>query len=216
MFDKELIEKVCNLDCTRKDVDIDQTKVKYDTNCPFKKYYDVKIIIKAIKKYKCGEWDVQTISYWAFFYDWIICGGFKANVIEELNDFENLIKEIICWELDGLSFLAIEEEEGALSRFIKVFTDLDYILKTKDEWKFYCTYLNKIDRYVNDPYIILVNDKKKKYMIIHGVDGCCDCFNEWEHKAKKAGFIKYVEKLNEENYRVLSYAEKSFYEDIGK
>ena len=61
-----------------------------------------------------------------------------------------------------------------------------------------------------------MNEKEKKYMIIHGVDDCYACFSEKEHKMKKKDFIKYVEQLNEENYGVLSYAEESFYEDIGK
>lgn len=215
MLSKELIEKACNLTCSKDDMVIDQSEMQFDIDHPFKKYYDVNIIVKAIQKYECGEWDDVTLAYWANFYNWVICGGFDDNVVEELDEFENLIKEIISWDLDGLSFFD-EDEDDMLSRFVEGCIDLDFILKTKDEWKYYCAYIGKNDKHNHDPYVLLVNEKEKKYMIIHGVDDCCACFSEKEHKMKKKDFIKYVEQLNEENYGVLSYAEESFYEDIGK
>ena len=82
MYDKELIEKVCTLTCSKSDVDRDQTTVKYDTEYPFRKYYSIEIIKGAIEKFLSGEWDAQTLAGWACIYDWILCGGFEDSVID--------------------------------------------------------------------------------------------------------------------------------------
>ena len=215
MLNKELIEKACNLTCSKDDMVIDQSEMQFDIDHPFRKYYDVNIIVKAIQKYECGEWDDVTLAYWANFYNWVICGGFDDNVVEELDEFEILIKHIICWDLDDLSFFE-DDGDDMYPDLAEGFIDLDSILKTTEEWKYYYAYVGKFDRYNRNPYILLVNDKEKKYMLVHGVEGIYSRLNEQEHRMKRRDFIKYVEKLNEENYEVLSYAEGSFYEDIEK
>ena len=37
MYDKELIQKICDLTCSKTDVVRNQTTIKYDSNHPFKK-----------------------------------------------------------------------------------------------------------------------------------------------------------------------------------
>lgn len=211
MFDKELTEKICDLTCSKEEVARNQTTIKYDIDHPFRKYYSINIIVKAIQKYECGEWDAQTLANWACIYNWIICGGFYDNVLEELDEFENLIKDIICWDLDSLSFVDCGEDVIP-SKLIEGFTNLDFILKTKDEWKFYCAYVGKFDKHNHDPYVLLVNEKEKKYMIAYGVDGFC--FIEKQHFIKREDFIKYIDQLNQEKYVILSYSEDFFYENI--
>lgn len=39
MYDKDLIQRICDLTCTSNDVIINQTTIKYDTEHPFRKYY---------------------------------------------------------------------------------------------------------------------------------------------------------------------------------
>ena len=51
MYDKELIERICNLTCSKEDVWRYQSTINYDSEYPFRKYYDVNIIIGAINKY---------------------------------------------------------------------------------------------------------------------------------------------------------------------
>lgn len=106
-----------------------------------------------------------------------------------MNEFEDLIKEIISWDLDGLSFFD-EDEDDMLSRFAEGFIDLDFILKTKDEWKYYCAYIGKNDRHNHDPYVLLVNEKEKKYMLVHGVEGIYSRLDEQEHRMKRKKFHK--------------------------
>lgn len=45
MLSKELIEKACNLTCSKDDMIIDQSEMQFDIDHPFKKYYDVNIIL---------------------------------------------------------------------------------------------------------------------------------------------------------------------------
>lgn len=68
MYDVELIKRVCDLTCSRNDVIRNQTTIKYDNDEPFKKYYDVNIIINALKKYISHEWDDKMLSHWACVY----------------------------------------------------------------------------------------------------------------------------------------------------
>jgi hypothetical protein len=49
MYDKELIQRVCNLTCLKEEVVRNQTTIKYDTEHPFKKYYSLSTIKGAIE-----------------------------------------------------------------------------------------------------------------------------------------------------------------------
>ena len=60
MYDRELIQKVCALKCSKEEVVRNQTTIKYDTAHPFKTYYNVSTITGAINKYISNEWDDQT------------------------------------------------------------------------------------------------------------------------------------------------------------
>ena len=80
MYDKELIQKVCELTCSKEDVVRDQTTIKYNTENPFKTYYNVSTLTGAFKKYIANEWDDQTLAHWACIYCWVLCGGFDDNV----------------------------------------------------------------------------------------------------------------------------------------
>ena len=62
MYDKDLTNKVCNLTCTKEDVCRDQSIIKYDYENPFKKYYDIDIIVGAINKYISKECAIYTIQ----------------------------------------------------------------------------------------------------------------------------------------------------------
>ena len=96
MFDKKLIEKVCNLTCTKTELaDINVEKINYDTDNPFKKYYSFAVIKGAIEKYISKKWDDQTLAHWAYLYDWILEGGFEENVVDNLDTFELFMKDVI-------------------------------------------------------------------------------------------------------------------------
>ena len=63
MYDKEMIRKVCDLTCPKEEVVRNQTTIKYDTEHPFKTYYNVSTITGAITKYISKEWDDQTLAH---------------------------------------------------------------------------------------------------------------------------------------------------------
>ena len=95
MYDKELIDKICNLTCKPEEIDIDQTSIKYDSVDSFNKYYNVNTIINAIDKYINKEWNDKTLANWFCLYDWIIKGGCKISANKNLNELDYFIKELI-------------------------------------------------------------------------------------------------------------------------
>ena len=59
IYDKEIIEKVCNLTFKDEDIPCCQIDIKYNHDAPFYKYYNVNSIIGALNKYLSGEWNAK-------------------------------------------------------------------------------------------------------------------------------------------------------------
>lgn len=214
MFDKELIQKVCDLTCSKKDIVRNQTTIKYDTNQPFKKYYNGSVIIGAIKKYTSNEWDDQTLKYWACIYCWILCGGFDDNIVEELNSLEDFFKEVITWDLDGLSFLSSDDDEQDMSNDIKIFEAYDYIWQTRKEWKAVYSMIGSSAKENNDQYVALINDTSRKYMIIHSNHLDNGFEDEYFKFVTQKDYISLIEQLKNNDYQILSCSEDFYYSEI--
>ena len=215
MYDKELIQKVCGLTCTKNEVVRSQTTIKYDTEHPFRKYYGLSTIKGAIEKYISNEWDDQTLSHWACIYCWILSGGFDDNVIDDLNSFERFFKDFITWDLDGLSFFSADDgEPHEMQEMIELFERYDHIWKTRDEWKVVYAMIGSFAEENEDQYALLVNNIKKEYMIMysdHLKNGYEDeCF----HFISQDGYIALVEQLTKDGYTVLSCSEEYYYKEI--
>ena len=168
MYDKELIQRVCNLTCLKEEVVRNQTTIKYDTEHPFKKYYSFSTIKGAIEKYISNEWDDQTLAHWACIYCWILSGGFDDNLTDDLNSFETFFKDFITWDLDGLSFFSAEDEEpNDMQEIIALFEDYDHIWQTRNEWEVVYAMIGPFAKENEDQYALLVNNTKKEYMIMY-------------------------------------------------
>lgn len=220
MYDKDLIEKICNLTCSKEDVCRNQTSINYDNEYPFRKYYDVKIIIGAINKYISKEWDGQTLARWCCIYNWILCGGFSNNLKEDLNPLETFLFDDLSWSLDGLSFFDedtyFEESEDEIYNIIEGFNDWDHIWQTRDSWKGIYATIGKFDMINGDQYVLLINENLKEYMILFSAGHLSNNYkhqNEYLRYTTKNKFVKMVEKVKKE-YKIISYAEKSYYSDL--
>lgn len=219
MYDKDLIERVCNLTCSKEDVCRNQITINYDTEYPFKKYYDVNIIIGAINKYISKEWDDQTLARWCCIYDWILCGGFSKDLKEELNPLEEYLFEDLSWTLDGLSFFDaeyyFEESEDEIYEIIKGFKNWNHVWQTRDSWKGVYATIGKYDMLNGDQYVLLINDNLKEYMILFSQH----LSNNYKHQNKylryttKNKFVKLVEKIKDE-YKIISRSEELYYSDL--
>ncbi len=217
MIDYELIKKVCNLTCSKEDVDRDQTTVKYDTEYPFKKNYSIETIIGAFNKYINHEWDDKTLACWACIYCWILEGGANDALKENINSLEEFLKNVITWDLDGLSFFGdslLEDKSIDLAKWMQQYKNLDHVWNTRENWK--GTYAT-ITFYAEDngeQYVVLINDVSKEYIIIFS-DHLENKYEDENFKfVSDEEFIDLIEKLKENNYKILSYSEKSYYSDI--
>ena len=218
MYDKDLTNKVCNLTCTKEDVFRDQSIIKYDYENPFKKYFDIDIIVGAINKYLSKEWDAQTFASWACIYNWILCGGFHDDLKENLNSFEAFMKEVISWDLDGLSFFDEDylDDDESLEDWVQIYKDWNHILQTQEDWKAVYAMVGDCAEFNEDQYVVIINDNLKEYMIIHS-DHLENGFEDDRFKyITEEAFIELIEQLKEEEYKILSCSEKWYYMDISE
>ena len=215
--DYELIKKVCELTCSKDDVVRNQTTIAYDSEYPFKKYYDVKIITGAIKKYASGEWDDQTLAHWACIYCWILSGGFDENLKENLNSFENFFKNFLTWDLDGLSFFNeshLEDGPPNTDAWIVLYEEFDHIWQTRDQWLCYYGPVGPYAVENEDQYVVFVNDMLKEYMILysdHLENGYEDPYFRY---VTEDALIDLVAQLKEKQYRIINCSEEFFYSQI--
>ena len=218
MYDKDLIQRVCDLTCSKDDVVRNQTTIKYDVFHPFKKYYSITTIKGAMKKYVSNEWDDRTLAHWACTYCWILLGGCDYdNITEDLNSFERFLRDVITWDLDGLSFFDKEYDEDSIKCIrdtIQLFENYDHIWQTREEWRTAYAMIGPYDEHNGEQWVVIVNDFKREYMIMntdHLKNGYEDeCFKF----VTDVEFMTLVERLKNGGYNILSCAEEYYYAEI--
>lgn len=220
MYDKELIERICNLTCSKEDVCRDQTTINYDSEYPFRKYYDVNIIIKAINKYISKEWDDQTLAGWCCIYNWILSGGFSNDVKEDLNPLEQYLFDDLSWELDGLSFFDeetyFEESKDEIYEIIESFKNWDHIWQTRDSWKGVYAPIGVFDLTNGNQYVLLVNETLKEYMILFSEGHLSNNYkhqNDYLRYTSRNKFVKLEKYLKNNGYTMLGCSERFYYDD---
>lgn len=215
MYDKELIEKLYDLTCDSKDVDINQEDIKYDIEHPFAKYYSIEVIENAVAKYVNHEWTSFVLDRWATLYCWVLSGGFDDNLIEELNPLQALIKEHITDLLDVLS--SFDEEKVQIKELlglVEQFKNLDIIYKTSNDWRGYAAVIGMFGLLNGDKYIVLINDSRKEYLIT--------IYNFYDEEylpifIENVGedeFKMKIQELEQKEFRILSFRENIYYEEI--
>ena len=215
MYDRELIQKVCALTCSKEEVVRNQTTIKYDTVHPFKKYYNVSAITGAINKYISKEWDDQTLAHWACIYCWILSGGFDDNVKEDLDTLEGFFRDVVTWDLDGLSFFSAEGNDlQDMHECIELFECYDHIWQTRKQWRAVYAMIGPFAKTNEDQFVALINDTTKEYMIIHS-DHLENGFEDEYFKfVTQAEHVLLIEQLKNSGYQILSCSEEYYYMDI--
>ncbi|MBQ2738463.1 MAG: hypothetical protein IJF38_07210 [Clostridia bacterium] len=215
MYDKDLIERVCSLSCSRDDVARSQTAVKYDTEHPFKKYYSLNTVKGACDKYLRREWDDRFLANFACIYLWVLSGGFDDGVVEDLSSIESFLKDLIVDDLDSLSFFyedyTDDEPRENIKERIKLFESYDYILATQSSWRAVYAMIGPFAEENGDQFVMLINDNAKEYMIIYSdfidngyADARFSFVSADEH-------IALEKKLRSDGYTLLSHSEEYYY-----
>lgn len=213
MYDKELINKVCKLTFSKEELYRNQTTINYDIEYPFKKYYDMNVIIGAINKYLSKEWDDVTLAHWCCIYNWILRGGFHNDLKEDLNPLEEFLKDVISWDLDGLSFFNEDDYlEEDISKWIENYRNFDHVWQTRNEWSGVYSPIGINDKINGDQYVLLINEKRKEYIIIFSshLSNNYKNQNEYLKYTSKNKFIKLIEKLKEEKYSIVNWSEEYY------
>lgn len=216
MNDKDLIEKICNLTCSKEDIDISTDDITYDTERPFKKYYNADTVIGAFNKYLCKAWDDRTFAIWCYLYNYIICGGFGCNANDDLNPLEKLLMYIISYDLDGLSFFDEFDYHkicGAdvFRKWSEEYKNWDHILNTIDDWKGICAQIGPDAEFNQSQFVVVFNKQLKENMIIYA--DLCDATddNEIFRRVTEEEFDKAIEELRADGYSLLSCHEDVYY-----
>lgn len=218
MYEKELIQRVCDLTWTENDISRKIDTIKYDPVHPFRKYYSFKSIEGAIEKFLANEWSDRTLAHWACIYCWILCGGCKRHITEDLNSFERFFRDVVTWDLDGLSFFSVEEEEDDLEKemhdLIMLFKNYDHIWQTRDQWRAVYAIVGPCQEFNGEQYVVLINDTSKEYMIRfsdHLENGFEDKYFRF---VPESALMELVEQLKNDGYSILSCSEQCYYRDI--
>ena len=167
-MDKSFYKQIFSLECSfeeLEDFNVDIDKLKFDDNDSFEKYYDIEIIINAVRKYQEEKIDEKYLSYWANLYNWLIMASeWKEN---KCFDFKAFIKSCISYALDSLSFFEDWCDDAMcndLDAFIRGIKFYDNILKNIVDYKVFYRPLTGEYVYNNSVYIVAVNDKEMKYV----------------------------------------------------
>lgn len=214
MYDKNLIEKICNLSCTKEELYTNQSTINYDCEFPFKKYYHIDIIISAFNKYLSKEWDEHILARWCCIYMWILRGGFSKNLKEDLNFLEEFLVDTLIWELDSLTFC--DEREDNIYSIIENFKTLDHVWQTRNSWKGVYATIGEFDLSNGDQYVLLINEELKEYIIIFSTGHLSNNYqhqNEYLRYTTKNKFVKLVEKIKNK-YKNISHSEEYYYSDL--
>lgn len=210
MYDKEFIQRVCELTCTKSIIPDDLSTVKYDTAQPFKKYYSFSIIKRAIEKFISKEWNDQALAHWANAYNWILSGGFADGASDDLDEFEKLCSGAIAWNLDGLSFFSgkhTKKNGQQMYEAIQLFETFDHIWQTREQWEAVCKVIDKNDKYDTEQQIALVNKKAREYAVIYSYDPKNESEDSRRSFVGKEEFDKMIDTLKKDGYKPLSCSE---------
>lgn len=163
MFEKKLLEKICEAKCSIKELEdfvYNIDKKDFDLDYPFEKYYDLNRIITMIEKYQNNLISAKYLAYWMNAYNWIIMGGFKIEDNDNHITLKRFIICLICDWLDSLSFFNYCGEYE-LEKYKESFKSLNRVyLDCAECSAVFTPYGN------NDDICVLVVNEKSSYFVV--------------------------------------------------
>lgn len=182
MYNKELIERICANKCYKKELEdfcCGLEENKYDTKNSFEKYYSLESILNVLNLHRKGKISNRYFTSWMIAYLWIIQAecrkkGFYRQFKSSMPTKE-IVKEHIINYIEGCTWHECEyhpeDELDSIDNDIKVFTELDELYHTIDEWEaFYAPDKEQTDEDYEEKWdygeywIIFVNHDKKKFV----------------------------------------------------
>lgn len=189
MYNKELIERICANKCYKKELEdfcCGLEENEYDTKNSFEKYYSLESILNVLNLHRKGKISGRYFTSWMTAYLWIIRAecrkkGFYRQFKSSM-PMKEIVKEHIIDYIEGCTWHECEyhpeDELESIDNDIKVFTELDELYHTIDEWEaFYAPDKEQTDEDYEEEWdygeyrIIFVNHGKKKFIrILSGFD----------------------------------------------
>ena len=212
MFDKELFNKICDVNCDWGELEkfvINIYKKEFDLSNALEKYYKVDRIICAIEKFQSKKINAKFLAYWSNAYDWIINSGFKI----ENNDKSISLKEFLVFEisdwLDSLSFFDDSDDWYNLEEYKTTFRVLDSVLQDIDN----CEAIFAVDAdeddedydYYAHDVAVLIKNVNAKYFIKVFTDCIYPDDNVLFSKVPLTELENQAIQLQKQGYRELKY-----------
>ena len=206
MFDKKMYEKIFTVSCTFEELEIfvvDIDKKEFDLDNAFERYYSLNYILLAIQKYKAKQISDKFLAYWACAYNWIISAG-----LDFQSKTNHKIKEIIAFEisdwLDSLSFFDEDEEVCDIENYINVFSTLDKIYNSINDWEFEYAPTNEFCDENGDIWLLLINIKGGLFLkLFH--EGYGDYSVENQEPWSEDDIDKAIQSLKANGYKEMPY-----------
>ena len=206
MFDKKMYEKIFTVSCTFEELRKflrDTKKTEWDLHNAFEKYYSLAYILSAIQKYKTKQINDRFLANWACAYNWIISAG-----LDFQSKTNHKIKEIIAFEisdwLDSLSFFDEDEEVCDIEQYINVFSTLDKIYNSINDWEFEYAPTNEFCDENGDIWLLLINIKEGLFLkLFH--EGYGDYSVENQEPWSEDDIDKAIQSLKANGYKEMPY-----------
>ena len=168
MYNEQLIQDICNLDCSCDEISkfcASVRKKKVRQNNSFDKYYNLNTVLTALIKFEQGEASDLEMLYWAEAYYYLIADGVKVEHGQRTTLRQYIKQSIVDSVYDLVDYFDNYDKQYSvnINKYKLRFCLLDYVLGDVDNCKAMFSRKNARDRF---PIALIVNDDKE-YFIKH-------------------------------------------------
>lgn len=207
MYNKELLEKICNVTCSFEELELFQIKIdkkEFDLEKPFEKYYDLDKILFAISRYENKEVNDKYLAYWMCMYNWLIMGYFEPVTKDNPVTFKKWLEwEISDW-LDSLSFFDDSDDWYNLEDYKNTFKILDKIYNNLQDWNGCFAHTDEWGDNDDDIVVLAYNEKINEFVKMYGELDYLHLDVKFE-RVELDELEKQIEKLRKNGYQELKY-----------
>lgn len=207
MYNKKLLEKICNVTCSCEELEVFKTKFdkkEFDLHNPFQKYYALDKILFAIKRYESKEISDKFLAYWMCMYNWLIMGYFEPVTKDNAVTFKKWLEWEICDWLDSLSFFDDSDDWYNLEDYKNSFAVLDKIYRNSNDWDRVFAHTDERGDNDNDIVVLAYHKKNKEFVKIYSELDYCRLDVKFQ-RIELDELEKQMEELKEKGYQQLDY-----------
>lgn len=198
MNDKELYERIVNVNCPFETLRWYLRNKHYVWKSSYDKYYNVNTVLLAIEKYQNGVIDEKYLRRWAQAYYELVKDGFKDT--EQKPPLTKEFKGHLDYALYQLcSYFEKDVIPSSIARIKYAITSWDRLLQDIDDCKAVYARKRNGNGYAR---LLVVNDKAEYFVVLSYVCGRQDEYAEFARVSNR-NFNKQIKLLAQQGYAEL-------------